>query len=62
MLMNQNIYCFKKDQPCQEGCDKLQTLLSILGDENYINPFLTDSGASEPFHLLERDGNEFSDI
>ena len=62
MLMNQNIYSFKKDQPCQEGCDKLQTLLSILGDENYVNPFLTDSEGSELFHLLERDGNELSDI
>ena len=57
--MNQNIYSFKKDQPCQEGCDKLQTLLSILGDENYVNPFLT---VLELFHLLERDGNELSDI
>ena len=58
---NGNIHSLKKDQPCQEGYNQLQTHLSILDDENYVNPFSTDSDteeAAELFHLLHKDEGE----
>ena len=57
-----NIYCFKKDQSFQQGYNKLQTHLNILDDENYVSLFQSDSEVTEPFHLLDRDEDELSDI
>lgn len=52
----------KRISPVKKDATSCKLFLSILGDENYVNPFLTDSEASELFHLLERDGNELADI
>ena len=58
------IHCFKKNQPCKKGADRLKTQLAILDEPNLGDPFeITESEReiSVPDHLTV-DVSDNSDI